>query len=66
MTNFSEFSAAADRLKAASNSLSDPKDLEIVKAYLHELEQKAQQTPASRAIFQFGPLGGLTETGKSD
>ena len=40
MVDFSNPKAAAERLRAATESLNDPRDLLIVKEYLAELERR--------------------------
>ena len=43
MRTFSDRGRAADRLRAATQSLTNPKDVEVVRQYLHELEEAARQ-----------------------
>jgi hypothetical protein len=42
MADFSNPRAAAERIRGATDSLRDPKDLLIVKQYLSELEDRAR------------------------
>ena len=46
MPNLKNIRAAADRIRTATLSLSDPHDLIIVRAYLHELEEIAREQEA--------------------
>ena len=49
MVNFLDLRTAADRIRAASSSLSDPNDLKIISRYLQELEQHAARQEAAAA-----------------
>jgi len=46
MPDFTDPRAAADRIRTAVLSLTSPNDLEVVRQYLHELEDIARQQDA--------------------
>lgn len=43
MANFEDPLEASKRLRSATESLTDPRDLKVVREYLHELERLAKE-----------------------